>query len=310
MRRTLGILVVGLALTAYAGLLLAQGSPAAGKRTFATPDEAVRALMDAVKRESLDDLLGLFGQDGRDLIDSSDVATARQNRQVFAAAAAEGWRLVDQAPNTKQLVVGNEAWPFPIPLVKRGNTWYFDTAAGKEEVIDRRIGRNELTAIAVCHTYVDAQRHYAKEGHDGKPAGLFAATFRSDSGKQNGLYWVAARHEPPSPLGDLLAQAALEERRSGSDAGSPAPFHGYYFKILTAQGASAPGGAKSYVVNGELSGGFALIAWPAQYDATGVMTFLIGQDNIVRQKDLGPDTDRIAAATKSYNPDASWRAVN
>ena len=153
-------------------------------------------------------------------------------------AATEGWRLVDQGTTQKVLLIGNEEWPFPVPIVKSANSWKFDTAAGKEEVLARRIGRNELAAIGTCHTYVEAQRDYAKQGHDGKPAGLFAKTFTSDQGKQNGLYWQAARNEPRSPLGDLVAQASQEGRRLLTDR--PSPFHGYYFKILTGQGKAAP----------------------------------------------------------------------
>ncbi len=207
------------------------------------------------------------------------------------------------------LIVGNEGWPFPVPLVKSANSWRFDTAAGKEEVLARRIGRNELAVIGTCRTYVAAQQHYAQQGHDGKPAGLFATTFPSDPGKQNGLYWPSARQEPRSPLGDLVAQAAQEGQQLGANREQPSPFHGYYFKILSGQGTAARGGARSYVVNGEMSGGFALVAWPAQYDATGVMTFIVNQDGIVHEKDLGAQTGATVAAMTRYNPDASWRRV-
>ncbi len=290
-----------------APLLLAERASTT-QRTFPSPETAVRALTEAVKAGKLDEVIAIFGPDGADLIDSSDAATARHNREVFAAATAEGWRLVDDAPNRKSLVIGNEGWPFPVPLVKDGTTWRFDTAAGKEEVLARRIGRNELAVIGVCREYVAAQRHYAQDAHDGKRAGLYASTFRSDPGRHNGLFWRAARGQKPSPLGDLVAQAQQEGRVA---AGSPAPtpFHGYYFKIVTAQGANAPGGAKSYVVNGELSGGFALVAWPAQYDQTGVMTFMVNQDGVVFQKDLGPDSAKLARAMTAYNPDLAWAAV-
>jgi hypothetical protein len=193
--------------------------------------------------------------------------------------------------------------------VKSAKRWRFDTTAGKEEVLARRIGRNELAVIGICREYVAAQRHYAQQGHDGKPQGLFATTFRSDPGKQNGLYWPAAHGQPRSPLGDLVAQASKEGRQIGTDRPPPTPFHGYYFKILTAQGAAAPGGTKSYVVNGEMSAGFALVAWPAQYDATGVMTFAVNQDGAVHETDLGAETNTTAAAITTYNPDASWRQV-
>ena len=275
------------------------------QRTFASPEEAVRALADAVKAEKLDEVMAIFGPESQQLVDASDPATGRRNRQVFMAAFKEGWQLIDQAPNHKVLVIGNESWPFPVPLVNEANKWRFDTAAGKEEVIARRIGQNELAAIQTCHAYINAQHRYAQDGHDGKPAGLYATRLRSDPGRQNGLYWPAARGQKLSPLGDLVAEAAAEGRDLEKPA-PPAPFHGYYFKILTAQGPKAAGGAKSYVVNGEMSGGFALVAWPSQYDATGVMTFVVNQDGIIRQKDLGPETSTIVGAMTQFNPDASW----
>ena len=279
------------------------------QRTFASPEEAVRALADAVKAENLDAVLEIFGPDGRDLADSSDAATARGNRQVFTAAFAEGWRLEDKDSKHKVLVIGNEDWPFPVPLVNEGNRWRFDTAAGKEEVLDRRIGRNELAVIQICHAYVNAQGRYAQQSHDGKRAGLYATKFRSDPGRQDGLFWPAAHGEKRSPLGDLVAEAAVEGRSMEENRPSPMPFHGYYFKILTAQGAGAPGGAKSFVVKGDMSGGFALVAWPAQYGVTGVMTFVVNQDGAVRQKDLGPGTATAAGAMTRFNPDASWTEV-
>lgn len=280
----------------------------AAQRTFATPEEAARELAAAAKRGNLDEVLAFFGPEGTELISSSDPATARMNRDVFVAAFAEGWRLADGEGGAKTLVIGNEEWPFPVPLVKDKAGWRFDTAAGKEEVLARRIGRNELSVIAICRTYVAAQKTYAETGHDGKPAGLYAAAFRSDAGKQNGLYWPAAKGAKRSPLGDLVAEAASEGRGLGENQ-QPAPFHGYLFKILTAQGSKVPGGAKSYVVDGNLSGGFALVAWPAQYDASGIMTFVINQSGVVWQKDLGEDTAKIVAAMKAYDPDASWTEV-
>jgi hypothetical protein len=279
-------------------------------RTFATPEAAVQALVDVVKAGNLDELLAIFGPEGQELIASSDPATGRRNREVFAVAAAERRQLVDDGANRKTLVIGNEEWPFPVPLVKEAKGWRFDTAAGREEVLARRIGRNELETIQTCLAYVAAQLRYAQQAHDGKPAGVYAMTFRSDAGKENGLYWPAARGQKRSPLGDLAAQAAEEGRplATGQDQ-SPSPLHGYYFKILTEQGSAAPGGARKYVVNGAMSGGFALVAWPAQYNATGVMTFVVGRDGIVHEKDLGAGTSDVVRKTTVYNPDASWHAV-
>jgi hypothetical protein len=278
-------------------------------RTFSSPEDAVKALTAAAKAADLDQLRAIFGPDSNDLIDSSDAVTARRNRDVFLVAAKEGWRLEDQGPAAKTLVVGHEQWPFPVPLVKDGTGWRFDTAAGKEEIIARRIGRNELAAIRISRTYVAAQRLYARQGHDGKPAGLYAARLRSDAGKQNGLYWPAVRGQKLSPIGDLLAQASPEDRATATNRPASSPFHGYYFKILTGQGPDAPGGAKNYIVNGDMSGGFALVAWPAEYDVTGVMTFIVNQEGVVREKDLGSGTDAAARAMTAYNPDGSWAIV-
>jgi hypothetical protein len=298
----------GLLLTLAAAVVVlpsCRRAPEAAYRTFNSPEDAVKALSAAVTREKVDELLQIFGPEGKELIDASDPASARRGREVFTAAATERWKLVDRQGGGKTLVIGNEEWPFPVPLVQDAQGWHFDAAAGKEEVITRRIGRNELAVIDTCQTYVAAQRRYASLAHDGRKPGLYAASFRSDPGKQNGLYWEARRGEPRSPLGDLLAEAANPERLK-SDAAKPPPFHGYYFKILTGQGASARGGAKSYLVNGEMSGGFALVAWPAQYDSTGIMTFIVNQDGIVREKDLGPESDAAARGMTAFDPDASW----
>jgi len=290
---------MGLALAAC-GLVVTAQSPA--QRTFATPEDAVRALTEAAKASSLDDLRAIFGPEGNELIASSDAATARRNREVFTVAVAEGWRLVNQGTtNHKALIVGNEGWPFPVPIVKSGKRWRFDSAAGKEEVLARRIGRNELAVIGICRAYVSAQHRYAQQGHDGKPEGLFAKSFNSDPGKQNGLYWLTSRGQPLSPLGDLMAQASAEGRALGTDREQPAPFHGYYFKILT--------GLATTASDGSAARGFRLVAWPARYDETGVMTFVVDQTGVVRQKDVGGDTGAAVKAMALYNPDASWTEV-
>jgi Protein of unknown function (DUF2950) len=302
-------LVVWCTCALIAAPMLSSNASGQAARHFAAPEEAVKALVDAVKASNVAVLVAILGAGGKELIESSDPATARQSRQVFTVAVAEQWHLEDAAPNRKTLVIGNEDWPFPVPLVKEEAGWRFDTAAGKEEVIARRIGRNELAAIATVRTYVTAQRRYAEQAHDGNPAGVHAAKFASDPGKENGLYWPTKPGQKRSPLGDLVAQAAAEGRTVSGDRSQPSPFHGYYFKILTAQGSAAPGGVKQYVVKGLLSGGFALVAWPAQYDVTGVMTFVTNQDGIVHEKDLGPGTDAAARAMTVYNPDASWRQV-
>jgi hypothetical protein len=281
---------------------------AATPRTFATPEEAVQALLKAAKEGNADDLLALFGPSGKDLVASSDPVATRRNRQVFTVAAREKWVLTDQSANRKTLVIGNEDWPFPVPLVKDPNGWRFDTAAGKEEVVARRIGSHELAAIETSRAYVTAQMRYAQQGHDGQPPGIYAIRFRSDPGKQNGLYWPTQKGEKRSPLGDLVASASDEGYRLRS--GERTPLNGYYFKILTGQGRAAAGGQKSYIVQGAMSRGFALVAWPETYDVTGVMTFLVNQDGVVYQKDLGPNTATTASKMTAYNPDSSWQRVD
>jgi hypothetical protein len=296
------------ALAIASALLLAATARAegAGPRVFATPDEAVRVLIDIVKTNDLDGLVLLFGSHGQELVDSSDAATGRRNREVFLAAGAEGWRLQDLGPGRKELVLGNEAWPFPVPLVKGPAGWSFDAEAGREEILNRRIGRNELAVIQALHHYVAAQRAYAATGHDGKPAGRYARRFGSDPGTQNGLYWPARRGEPRSPLGVLIARAS-EQGYSRQGGEGPSPLHGYYFRILEGQGKGAKGGAAEYVVDGEMTGGFALVAWPVHYDASGVMTFIVNQDGVIYEKDLGPETKAAVDKITRYDPDKTWR---
>jgi hypothetical protein len=248
-------------LLALAFTTLALVAPAAAAQphapAFATPEEAVQELIETVKAGNLESLLVFFGPESRELVSSSDPATGKQNREVFLVAVAEGWRLADRGATSKELIVGHEEWPFAIPLVKHADGWRFDTAAGKEEVLARRIGRNELATIEACLSYVAAQRLYATVAHDGKPAGVFAEVFESDRGRQNGLYWPAKPDAPRSPLGSLLADAGDDPERRAANT-QPTPFHGYYFRILLAQGPAAPGGSLDYVVNGKMSGGIML----------------------------------------------------
>jgi hypothetical protein len=302
-RRAAQCLVTIAAALLCSGLAAAQGAP----RAFGTAEEAARALIDTVKANDLQGLVALFGAPGQDLVDTSDPATGRRNREVFAAAAAEGWRLGDLGSDRRELVLGNEAWPFPVPLVKGKAGWSFDAAAGREEILNRRIGRNELAVIRVLHDYVAAQRAYAAGGHDGKPAGRYARRFGSDAGRQNGLYWPSQRGEPRSPLGVLVAQASDQGYRRQSEG--PSPLHGYYFRILEGQGPKAKGGAIDYVVDGEMTGGFALLAWPVHHDASGVMTFTVNQDGVAYEKDLGPETPAAVKAISRYDPDETWRPV-
>jgi hypothetical protein len=302
-------LASALVLSSLAALAPVRAAEAAARRTFPTPEDAVRALAETVKAGDLAGLVALFGPEGQELVDTSDPATGRRNREVFVAAIAEGWRLEDAGPDRKELVLGNEAWPFPVPLVRGAALWSFDAAAGREEILNRRIGRNELAVIRILGDYVAAQRAYAATGHDGKPAGLYARRFGSDPGRQNGLYWPARRGEPRSPLGVLIAKASEEGYRRGPEEQGPSPFHGYYFRILEGQGKSAKGGAAEYVEGGEMSGGFGLVAWPVHYGASGIMTFVVNHEGVAHEKDIGPETASLAKAITRYDPDASWRPV-
>ena len=307
MRLTAALVVPCVVLAASGSCRRNQGGARA--RTFATPKIAALDLAQAVKAGDLAEVMRIFGPDAQALVDTSDPVRAKRNQQVFTVAFAERWRLEDSGPDRTTLVVGHEEWPFPIPIVKEGNEWRFDAASGKEEILSRRIGRNELAVIKICSAYLTAQRAYAKYGHDGKPAGLYASAFRSDGARQNGLYWAPRKGERSSPLGDLFAAASVDVAALRKPTGEPQPFHGYYFRILTAQGPDAPGGARDYVVNGALTGGFALVAWPAQYDVTGIMTFIVNQDGVVSEQDLGSGTDATARAMTTYNPDSSWTAI-
>jgi Protein of unknown function (DUF2950) len=290
-----------------AAALAAQNPAAQTRKRFATAEEAVRSVIKAAKANNKAELLTIFGADSEDLFSSGDKVADRRARQLILVALNEKWSLGNQGPNTKTLIIGNEEWPYPIPLVKDKAGWSFDTAAGREEILYRRVGRNELSTIKSCRIYVKAQKEYAEKGHDGKAAGLYAQKLSSEPGKQDGLFWKSGPGEELSPLGEFAAQAS-SEGYSRAQSG-PTPFHGYLFRLLTAQGPAAPGGTKSYISNGEMKGGFALIAYPAEYRNSGVMAFMINQDGVVYEKDLGEQTDKVAAQISQYNPDKSWRKV-
>jgi len=299
-------LTAGLAFVVWFATPIAAQKPA--QETFATPELAASAVLSALQSKDEARLMAIFGPEAREAFSSGDPTLDRIEREVMTAAMSQSWRWVARGSRSRELVVGDEGWPFPVPLVRRGTTWTFDTAAGKQEVLARRVGRNELKVIGLCRQYVFVQQRHASQGHDGTPAGAFAQQFRSDAGKQNGLYWETGPGENPSPMGDLAAKAAVEgyDRRA---SGAAAPFHGYHFRILSAQGRSAPGGPKNYVVDGRMTQGFALIAYPAKYRNSGVMTLVVNQDGVVYEKDLGPDTERLATANVAFNPDRTWRRV-
>lgn len=280
---------------------------AAQQKTFATPEDAVVALVESTLSGNKEELLAILGPEGQKVLFSGDPVMDQRNRDVFLVAYGERAALMEVSPTSRVLYVGYEDWPMPIPLVKEGDTWRFDTAAGAHEILFRRIGRNELSTIALCQAYVEAQQEYAAIAHDGKSTGVYAQKIASTKGKHDGLYWKSEDPEELSPLGELAAAASLEGY--GRGAGQATPFHGYLFRILTDQGKSAQGGERSYIINGEMRDGFALIAYPAAYRVSGVMSFIVNQDGVVYQKDLGPETEKIAAAIIQFDPDPSWQKV-
>jgi hypothetical protein len=275
----------------------------ADAKTFASAQEAVDALMAAVKGGNTDEIVAVLGPDGRDLADSGDPVADQATRERFKSAYEQTHKIEQESDARSILVIGNDEFPFPIPIVAENGAWKFDTEAGAEEILDRRIGENELAAVQSALAYVDAQREYADVDHDGKGA-QYARKFVSSEGQQDGLYWPTAEGAPESPLGPLVVNARVEGYAARS--GEPEPFHGYLFRILTAQGADASGGAQDYVVGGRMIGGFGLIAVPADYDNSGIMTFIVNQDGVVFQKDLGPDTEAEAEKIEQFNPDSSW----
>jgi hypothetical protein len=303
-----GFLVI--TLWAGAGMNLQAAEPgtqstiAVTQRSFASPDEAISALRTAVEAKDKTALAEIFGPEVHDLLTGDEVQDAN-NAKRFATAMAEGCTPVKEGDDKVTLEVGTNNWPMPIPLVKAGGQWHFDTAAGQEEIVNRHIGKDELHAIGVCQAYVTAQRQYAGMNADGH----YAQKFKSDSGQKNGLYWQAAENEPASPFGPLVAEAHVEGYASHSGSG-PHPFHGYYFRILTRQGKEASGGKTNYISHGNLTGGFALVAYPEKWDKSGIMTFIVNQDGKVYQRNLGEKTHRIAGAMKEYNPDSEWTLVS
>ena len=309
-------LVRGLrAAVAFSVSLLALGDVSPGRaaaqpggETFVSPEQAVEALAAAWHGDRTSDLLEIFGPAGQTLVTSGDPVAERNARRRFAASYDQRHRIERGVGGEAILVIGNEDWPYPIPIVRQGSGWRFDVKAGAEQILDRRIGRDELNAIAVSRAYVNAQRDFAAK--DPVRSGLheYAQQVASSDGKHNGLYWPAPAGAGESPLGPLVATAEAKGYPAPPPtAGGRGPLDGYYFRILMGQGAQAPGGAKSYLVGGHMTGGFALIAFPAKWGDSGVMTFEVNQNGIVFEKDLGPETTRIARQTAAYDPDRSWK---
>jgi Protein of unknown function (DUF2950) len=304
-RRT--TILCGLIPLAIVMLIAGCSKPAAkpSYQTFASPDDAGNALLTAAQSGDPNKVIAVFGPDSKDIVMTGDPVQDKNTAdQVIAAYnAMHRWRKMPDGSQT--LLLGAENFPFPIPLKKNpAGQWYFDVAAGREEILMRRIGRNELSVMDVCMALVDAEAQYFSMRHDDGSTGQFAAKFISDTGKQNGLYWESPEGQPKSPLGPMAVFATNEGYNVKPDA--HVPFHGYYFRMLTRQGANAPGGAKDYVVDGKMTGGFAFVAYPAEYRNSGVMTFIINQDGVLLQKDLGTDTAQTAAAMTEFNPDQSW----
>jgi hypothetical protein len=297
---------VAVAASVVVALLVMPASAQEGKqKVFGAPEEAMKAFVEAVQAGDTKVLMAILGPDGEDIISSGDEVADKNIREQFLKDYQTKVDFVKEKEDRVSVIMGNDHWPFPIPIIKMAGGWVFDTKAGREEVLNRRIGRNELNAIQVCRAYVEAQREYASTDRERDGIIQYAQKLWSDPYRRNGLYWEAGEGEMQSPVGPGVAQAAAEGYTKKSD--KPAPYHGYYYKILKGQGKSAPGGAYQYVINGHMVAGFALVAWPAQYGVSGVVTFVVNQNGMVYEKDLGPKTEALAKAMTLYNPDRTWK---
>jgi hypothetical protein len=293
---------------AVAAILIAGCFPAPfvaqqrGQKTFSSPEDASSALITAAQNNDDKAMLDILGPDAKQIVSSGDEAEDAQNRANIVQRYQEMHRLVKEPDGTVTVYIGAANWPLPIPIVNTGNSWYFDTEAGKKEILYRRIGRNEMSAIRVCQQLVAAEKEYYSAENQ------YAQKIFSDEGQHDGLYWKAAAGEPESPIGPLVA-AAVAEGYAESRVGPATPYRGYYYHVLTRQGKDGPGGAKSYIVDAKMTKGFAFVAYPAEYRSSGVMTFMVSEDGVVYQKDLGKKTDDLAKAIKAYNPDPRWSKV-
>jgi hypothetical protein len=304
-----GRLAVLATLAALAWLPLSASAQQSGQRTFSSAADASKALIVALQSNNQPELLSILGSDAKDILSSGDEVQDKNDRDEFVQKYTQMHRLVNEPDGTTTLYIGAENWPTPIPLVHKGDAWYFDTAAGKREILYRRVGRNELAVIEICRELVDAEKEYYQQPHDGNPGKEYARKFLSDPGKHDGLYWQANSGEGESPIGPLVASAAIEGYRPDGSQ-DPQPFQGYYFRVLAGQGAKEPGGARSYIVNGKMTRGFAFLAYPAEYRSSGVMTFLVNEDGVVYEKDLGSRTAEIGKTLARYDRDATWRKTN
>ena len=275
-------------------------------KSFSNPDDATKALLEVLASKDNAQLIALFGSQDAELLSSGDDVQDGNNRAEFVALAQEKMRLETSGEDKAILHVGNNDWPFPIQLVKTGEGWQFDAAQGRQEILNRRIGRNELSTVAAMHGYVEAQFEYANLDRDNDGVAEYAQKLRSDPGKFDGLFWEVGEGQPQSPLGPLFAQAKAEGYKAPEATEQSTPFHGYYYRILTQQGAAAPGGKYDYIINGNMLAGFGLVAFPAQYGASGIMTFVVNHQGKVYQKDLGPKTLEAVEKLNEYNPDSTW----
>jgi hypothetical protein len=299
--------VLSFAILTFASVLMKASAWAAEpkQRAFRSPASAAAALVDTVRSDNLKEMTAVLGPGGEDIVSSGDPVADNNGREDFTKRYDQMHRLSYDDQGHVILYVGADNWPFPIPIVKQGDLWIFDTPAGKRELQYRRIGRNELYTIDVLQELADAQKDYADLQKQSSGEARFAQKILSDPDKKNGLYWPTSGAEPESPIGPLIAGASAEGYKR-DPSGRPAPFHGYYYKVLTGQGADAPGGAQDYVVDGKMTRGFAFLAYPAEYRDSGVMTFMIDKQGVMVEKDLGPDTEKIAPTITSFNPDSSW----
>lgn len=297
-------LLIALCLISMATFTVSHCRAADAQKSFETPDAAMKALLDGFSKNNDDAILDVLGHEHKDLVVQADKEEAGEVRRKICASAQEHLQIVADG-DTAIAHLGLKDWPFPIPLKKATDGWKFDTAAGKEEILNRRIGRNELHAIHMVDAYDEAQRSYAAKDHSGDKVLKYAQKLISTKGKHDGLYWPADTDngDELSPLAPAFEDGI--DFRDGQDV----PYFGYYFKILTKQGENIPNGRYDYVINGNMIAGFALVAWPAEYRASGVMTFCINHQGVIYQKDLGPDTAKIAGAMEEYNPDKSWIEV-
>ena len=282
-------------------------APAFAQEKFTTPDAAVDALVSAARSGDAKAIVSVLGPDGNAVVSSGDPVADSNTREKFVAAYDTKHAIEPEGDGTQTLIMGDDDWPFPIPLINKAGQWQFDTGAGLDEILRRRVGRNELSAIQVAGAYVQAQNEYAELDPAGLGRGVYAQRIVSHKGKKDGLYWPTAEGQTPSPLGELAAQASAEGYKTGK---GPIPYHGYYYRVLTRQGTGAPGGAYDYLVKGKMRGGFALLAFPAEYGNSGVMTFMVNHDGAVFEKDLGPKTAKLARKIESFAPDQTWAKVD